>query len=209
MSDGWVDVGKKRRRERESERTKAIVTEYCLYFFLIDRNRQIYILDIQCNARKKKLKCLSIFKSHLMIDVLIRGIWLNSWLWTFRKIKKKERRMTTATTKKRRRKKQWMTTCTSLWLTWNVNQVSIIGNSEDDGLVTIEQTNCYLLQMNDEKKSQKWLIRVCASSDVNTGESIIRMYVFRSSEPGFNPWYPSFSLWLFLVRTKSDKHSQE
>lgn len=57
--------------------------------------------------------------------------------------------------KKKWRKKQWMTTCTSLWLTWNVNQVSIIGNSDGDGLVTIERTNCYLFHMNDEKKKKE------------------------------------------------------
>jgi hypothetical protein len=45
--------------------------------------------------------------------------------------------------KNEEKKKQWMTTCTSLWLTWNVNQVSIIGNSDGDGLATIQQTNCY------------------------------------------------------------------
>jgi len=34
---------------RERERTKEILTEYCMYayiFFLIDRNRQIYIFDV-------------------------------------------------------------------------------------------------------------------------------------------------------------------
>lgn len=51
-----------------------------------------------------------------------------------------------------RRMKQWMTTCTSLWLTWNVNQVSIIGNSDGDGLVTIRQTNCDLFHLNEKKK---------------------------------------------------------
>ncbi len=33
--------------------------------------------------------------------------------------------------------------------------MSIIGNSEGDGLVTIERTNCYLFHMNDEKKKEK------------------------------------------------------
>jgi len=32
--------------------------------------------------------------------------------------------------------------------------VSIIGNSDGDGLATIERTNCYLFHMNVEKKEK-------------------------------------------------------
>jgi hypothetical protein len=32
--------------------------------------------------------------------------------------------------------------------------VSIIGNSDGDGLATIERTNCYLFHMNDEKREK-------------------------------------------------------
>jgi len=44
--------------------------------------------------------------------------------------------------------------------------VSIIGNSDGDGLVTTERTNCYLFHMNDEKEEEK-MTNICKRTQVN------------------------------------------